>query len=122
MNTISRPLVLIVEDELFVRLVAIDALADEGFEVIDAEHASDALLLLENGSKPHLLFTDVHMPGDMNGIDLAERVRAMHPAVKVIVTSALPLVRKIDHLDAAFLAKPYHLGQLCGIARELMAA
>jgi CheY-like chemotaxis protein len=115
-----RPLVLVVEDEFVVRLVAVHALVEAGFEVIEAEHAREAIGLLKGGAAPHLLFTDVHMPGAMNGIALAAHVFATRPTVKVIITSALPMPTDLDHLGASFLPKPYGLSDLCGLAQDLV--
>jgi CheY-like chemotaxis protein len=118
----QRPLVLIVEDEFLVRLVAVDALVEQGFNVFEAENAAAALLLLDGGSRPHLLFTDVHMPGAMNGIELAEHVFATQPTLKVIITSALPILRDVGHIGARFLPKPYGLTELCELANGLVRA
>ena len=109
--------ILIVEDESIVRLSAVDALTDAGFDVIQAEDAREALAALEGGLKPVLLFTDVNMPGDTNGIELAERAFAKDPTLRIIITSGLPLLRGIGHLPARFLAKPYALTDLCQAAR-----
>ena len=109
--------ILVVEDETIVRFSAADALTDAGFHVIQAEDAREALAALESGLKPSLLFTDVNMPGDTNGIELAERAFAKDPSLMIIITSGLPLLRDIGHLPARFLAKPYALNDLCQTAR-----
>jgi two-component system, response regulator PdtaR len=109
--------ILVVEDETIVRYSAVDALTDAGFEVVQAEDAREALAALAAGLKPFLLFTDVDMPGDTNGIELAERAFAQDPDLRIIITSGLPLLRGIGHLPARFLAKPYALNELCQAAR-----
>ena len=91
----DAPVVLIVEDELLIRMVAADAFAEAGFLVFEAEHADDALLVLAQAAAVHVLFTDVNMPGSMDGIDLAEYLKASAPGLHVIVTSALPIPRPI---------------------------
>jgi CheY-like chemotaxis protein len=114
--------VLIVEDEMFVRMSAVDAFEDGGFTVIEAEHSAAAILVALDNPQIDLLFTDVDMPGEMNGISLAEHLFALRPLMAIIVTSALPLARRIDHLNARFLPKPYAVMELCGIGEELLAA
>jgi CheY-like chemotaxis protein len=116
------PAVLIVEDEILIRMLAAEAFIEAGFIVFEAEHPVHALTLLGNGALVHVLFTDVNMPGQMNGIDLAERLKSQTPGLHIIITSALPLLRPIDHLSAAFLSKPYDPAALSEMARLLVAA
>jgi CheY-like chemotaxis protein len=122
MTNRSRRVVLVVEDELLIRMCAVDALIECGFVVVQAEHSAAAILTASGHPRIDLLFTDVNMPGEMNGIDLAEHLHAAHPALKIIVTSALPLARTVDHLGAQFLAKPYEMMDLCDAADKALAA
>ena len=118
----TKPVVLVVEDEDLVRMLAVDAFIDEGFVVLEAEHAAEALLIYNDAAEIHVLFTDVNMPGLLNGIDLAERLKALAPHLHVIITSALPVLRSVDHLAATFVEKPYDLQAVCETARDLLAA
>src|ERR1700743_1785621 len=118
MVNLSRPVLLIVEDEFLVRLCAVDAFDIDKFEVIEAEHAAGAILIAMKYPRIDLLFTDVNMPGELNGIELAEHLYALRPALKIIVTSALPLLRRVDHLDGYFLPKPYNLSTLSATAER----
>jgi CheY-like chemotaxis protein len=118
----KAPAVLIVEDEQLIRMLAADAFTEAGFLVFEAEHAAAALLVLAGAANIHLLFTDVNMPGMMNGIDLAEQVTAATPELLIIITSALPTQRPIDHLSAAFMLKPYDIQGVCRTAKALLAA
>jgi DNA-binding LytR/AlgR family response regulator len=70
----------------------------------------------------HVLFTDVNMPGALNGIDLAERLRVSAPTLHLIITSALPILRAVDHLAATFVSKPYDAGAVSRTARALLGA
>jgi CheY-like chemotaxis protein len=79
--------VLIVEDEFIVRLTIAEYLRDEGYEVIEAGNADDALDVLKSGIAVDLLFTDVRMPGSMDGCELARQVRAGWPGTPIILTS-----------------------------------
>jgi len=81
------PKILIVEDEFIVRLTIAEYLRDAGYEVIEAGNADEALDTLKSGVPVDLMFTDVRMPGSMDGCELARRVRAEWPATPVIITS-----------------------------------
>jgi CheY-like chemotaxis protein len=122
MDHIARLVVLIVEDEDLIRLCAADAFDPEVYEIFEAEHSAAAIIMALDLPRIDLLFTDVNMPGAMNGIELAEHLFALRPALKIIVTSALPLLRNLDHLQAHFLPKPYDLGVLEPTAHGLLAA
>jgi CheY-like chemotaxis protein len=80
--------VLIAEDEFVIRLVIAEFLREEGYEVIEAANADEALDVFRSGTPVDLLFTDVRMPGSMDGCELAQRVRAEWPSTPVILTSA----------------------------------
>ncbi len=84
------PLVLIVEDEPLIRMYAADLLEEDGFDVVEATTARAALAILEqrNGDVS-ALFTDVDMPGDMNGLELAGIVYSRWPHIAILVTSGV---------------------------------
>ena len=87
------PVVLIVEDEPLVRVGACNMIEDAGFEVIEAASADEAIRILESRSDIRVVFTDVHMPGTMDGLRLAHAVRGRWPPIKIIVTSGRSRVR-----------------------------
>jgi len=122
MNSHPKPVVLIVEDEDLIRMIAVDAFLDDGFVVLEAEHAAEALLIYGSDARVQVLFTDINLPGQLNGIDLAEQLKALDPRLHVIITSALPILRSVDHLPATFIAKPYDLEAVCRTAKYLLAA
>lgn len=99
-----------------------EAFLDADFVVLEAASASEALLVIDGDDAVSLLFTDVNMPGEMNGIDLAEHLKRLMPALHLMITSALPVLRSVDHLEAVFVAKPYRTEDVCRVARDLMAA
>ncbi|MET0538418.1 MAG: response regulator [Xanthobacteraceae bacterium] len=101
----SSVVVLVVEDEILVRMVAVEALEDAGYSTLEAANADEAIQLLETHPEIRLVFTDVQMPGSMDGVKLAEAVRKRWPPVRLIVTSARPKPMLIE--DAIFLPKPY---------------
>jgi CheY-like chemotaxis protein len=122
MSTEAAPVVLVVEDESLLRMLAVDMFEEEGFVVLEAEHAAEALLTQAAHGDIALLFTDVNMPGELNGIDLAERLKALVPTLQIIVTSALPMLRPVDHIPAIFISKPYDTRKVREVARRLLAA
>lgn len=79
--------VLVAEDDLYIRLVIAEYLREAGYEVVEAGSADEAMSVFRSGAAIDLLFTDVRMPGSMDGCDLARRVRAEWPDTRVILTS-----------------------------------
>lgn len=101
-------LVLVVEDEPLIRLGLVSTLEDEGYEVIEASSASEAVEVLERRAKIGFVITDVNMPGSMDGIELAQTVRARDPSVHLIIVSGARSLSGDDLPErAVFLAKPY---------------
>jgi len=117
----TERIVLIVEDEVLIRMSEVDAFSDFGFAVIEAQHSAAAIVVALDNPRIDLLFTDVNMPGEMDGISLAEHLFALRPLLKIIVTSAIPLVREIGHLNGHFLPKPYDVAGLSQISEGLLA-
>ena len=104
----SRPVVLLVEDEPFIRLATADALEDAGFEVIETANAQAAQEVLRRRTDVRVLFTDVKMPGSMNGLELASLVRSRWPHISVVITSGhLEPGNGMLPQEAVFIAKPY---------------
>jgi two-component system, response regulator PdtaR len=79
--------VLVVEDEMIVRMTISEYLRDEGYDVVEAGTADEALTILQNGTGIDLVFTDVRMPGSIDGCELARRIRTHWPKLPVILTS-----------------------------------
>ena len=89
-----RPVVLVVEDEPLMLMDALDLVTGAGFEAIGAKNADEAILILENRNDIRVVFTDVNMPGSMDGIKLAHAVRNRWPPIEIIVTSGLIVRRR----------------------------
>jgi CheY-like chemotaxis protein len=105
--------VLVVEDDDLVRLMAVDLLQDEGFTVIDAATADAAWAILEARDDIAILFTDIEMPGSMNGLDLANRVAVHWPQIRVVITSGrIRLSNKAVPNQGTFVPKPYQSSHL----------
>lgn len=103
---LRAPTVLVVEDEVLVRLMIAHHLREHGFRVLEASHAGEALDTLVADRTIDLLFTDVLMPGVMNGVMLARWVKQNRPAVCVLLTSARSDIAS-DLPDERLFAKPY---------------
>lgn len=111
--------VLVVEDEPLTRMVAADALADGGIMAWEAGDADEALAVLDRHPRIGLVFTDVNMPGEMDGLGLAHEVAGIRPDVKVIVTSGAATVTADDlPTEGTFLPKPYPPQQLVSIVAK----
>ena len=117
----SRPLVLIVEDEALVRWNAVAIVEDAGFDVVDAVNAAEAIEILENRTDIRIVFTDIQMPGGMDGLRLAHLVRNRWPPIKIIATSGRFRLRDDEIPEGGrFLPKPYAVCDLTGTLRELI--
>jgi CheY-like chemotaxis protein len=108
-NSTNMPAVLIVEDEPLVRIGAVNLIEDAGFEVIEAANADEAIGILECRSDVRVVFTDIHMPGSMDGLKLAHAVRNRWPPIRIIVTSGRELIaEQVLPEGGRFFAKPYN--------------
>jgi CheY-like chemotaxis protein len=115
--------VLVVEDEHLIRMDTAASLEATGFIVHEAANAADAIRCLELHSEIRLIFTDVNMPGSMDGLALARYVRRRWPPVKIIVTSGYAKVEEGDLPEGAlFIEKPYYLKHIAETMSELIAA
>ena len=115
-----RPVVLIVEDDFLIRLNAAETIEEAGFDVIEAANADQAIAILEVRSDIAVLFTDIQMPGSMNGLKLAAAVRGRWPPIQIVATSGIIHVRPGDLPEGGrFLPKPYNPTQLRATLREL---
>ena len=115
-------MVLIVEDDFLIRSHTAQIIEDAGFDVIEASNADQAIAILEVRSDIAVLFTDIQMPGSMDGLKLAAAVKGRWPPVQIVATSGLVHVRADDLPEGGrFLPKPYDPTQLTATLRELTA-
>ena len=104
----SKGVVLVVEDDPIVAMVAVDTIQDAGFETIEAPDADTAIAILEARKDIRIVLTDIHMPGSMDGLRLARAIRDRWPPIELILTSGLINVLDRDLPERAiFLPKPY---------------
>jgi CheY-like chemotaxis protein len=119
----KRPVVLIVEDELRLRMNAVDMIDAAGFEVVEAANADEAIEILEARRDVGVVFTDIQMPGSMDGLKLVRAVRGRWPPIKIVATSGHIGVAQTDLPEGGrFLPKPYSAGQVMDVLRELTAS
>jgi CheY-like chemotaxis protein len=117
----KRPVVLIVEDEFLLRMNAVDMIQAAGFEVVEAANADEAIDILEARPDITVVFTDIQMPGSMDGLKLAHAVRGRWPPIKIVATSGHVSVTQKDLPDGGrFLPKPYSPHEITGVLRELI--
>ena len=115
--------VLVVEDETFIRMDVVDMLRAAGFDILEAANADEAIRLLECNSDVRLIFTDIDMPGSMNGLKLSAAVRDRWPPVRIIATSGHFKIQAGDlPLDARFIPKPYQPREIISAIHELTSA
>lgn len=122
----SRPqrqsTILVVEDEVLIRLHVSDCLRDAGFEVLEATDVARALELLESNSSIDLVLTDVTLPGDLDGFALVEWIRVHRPGLPAILTSGKVSEASAGCQDVPFFAKPCDYGKVAEHIRSLLAA
>lgn len=106
----STPLVLVVEDDALLRALTAEYLEDCDFSVLQAESADEAVRLLLANEQVEAVFSDVQMPGSMDGIDLAQWIARERPEVKVLLASGKVLGDQVG--EWPFLPKPYRLGEV----------
>lgn len=117
-----KQVVLVVEDEPFIRLNAVEMIQAAGFEVIDVANADDAIVWLERRLDIAVVFTDIQMPGSMDGLKLAAAVRDRWPPIQIIATSGNVRATADDLPEGGFfLAKPYTANQLTVALRDACA-
>lgn len=118
----SKPIVLVVEDEWLLRMNAVEIVRSAGFEAIEAANADDAIAILETRDDIRIVFTDVQIPGSMDGLRLARAVRDRWPPIRVVATSGR--IRLNDNelpSGGRFVPKPYTPSQISSTLSELVA-
>jgi two-component system, response regulator PdtaR len=115
--------ILIVEDDRFLKLYALDIVEEAGFVALDAGNADEAVAILESRSDIALLLTDINMPGSMDGLNLAHAVRKRWPPIRIIVVSGAVRPAECDlPTDSRFVGKPYRAEAMILEIRSLIGA
>jgi len=114
--------VLVVEDEMMLRMKVMDMVADAGYVPLEAVDADEALAILQSRSDIALMLTDVQMPGSMNGLELAHAVHERWPPIKIILASGqLKLSGSEIPLDSRFFGKPLQSAEIIAEMREMLS-
>ena len=123
MNYELAPVVLVVEDEWLLRLLAVELMEDAGFVALQAANADEAIVILEHRVDIALIFTDVDMPGTMDGLKLAHAVRLRWPPIKIIIVSGKTHLSDAElPSDARFFSKPYSVSGMISELQSLIAS
>jgi len=113
--------VLVVEDEMLLRMRAVDMVEDAGFTPLEAVDADEAVAILESRSDIALLFTDIQVPGSMDGLKLAHAVHERWPPIKIILVSGQLKLANIDiPADSRFFGKPLEASELIAEMRNMI--
>ncbi|MGX9393986.1 response regulator (plasmid) [Nitrobacteraceae bacterium UC4446_H13] len=116
-----RRVVLVVEDEFLLRMLAVDMVEDAGYISLEAADADEAFAILESRSDIALLFTDIQMPGSMDGLQLAHAVYKRWPPIRIIVVSGQlrPAGNDIPN-ESRFFGKPFVAGEMVTEMRNMI--
>ena len=120
----EQQVVLVVEDEVLVRMVISDYLRSCGYKVIEAANADEAIIILDHVEiEVDVVFSDIGMPGSMDGFQLSKWLRANRPTIDVILTGSVPRAADAaaDLCDSGPLPKPYHPQIAADRIKQLMA-
>ena len=115
----DKPLVLIVESEALIRLSAVHIVEDAGYAALQARNADEAVVLLESRNDIRAVFTDIRMPGSMDGLKLAHAIRGRWPPIHLLVTSGADLTDDLKLPEnGRFIRKPYGTEQVTAVLSE----
>src|SRR6478609_2445704 len=117
------PNVLVVEDEMVLRMRAVDIVEDAGFHAVEAVNADQAFSILESRSDISLLFTDIQMPGSMDGLKLAHAVHDRWPSIKIILVSGQVKPSDAERpANSRFFGKPLGVDQMITELQDMVGA
>jgi two-component system, response regulator PdtaR len=120
---VNRPVILIVEDDFLIRMGAVEMIEAAGFAIVEAANADEAMVILEVRLDVTVAFTDIQMPGSMDGLKLAAAIRGRWPPIKIVATSGRVNVRTNDLPEGGlFLPKPYNSAEIVRTLREVTGA
>ena len=115
----ARPTILMVDDEILVRMALAMTLEESGYEVVEAGSGTDALAVVESGATPDLLITDHLMPG-MTGAALAAQVRQAHPALPILMVTGYANLSDEDRKGIEVIGKPVRFDELASRVARLL--
>lgn len=118
----TKPTILVVEDDTLIRMLGVNILEEAGFEVLEAANADEGIAILSEHGHVRLLFSDIDMPGSMDGVELARLVHDRWPSIRLLLTSGhhnLPEAAIPD--DGKFVRKPWSEEFLIGKIRAILS-
>ena len=119
----ANSVVLVVEDDALLRMHAAEMIEEAGFQVIEAQNADEAIVFLESRIDINIVFTDIDMPGSMNGLKLAHAVAHRWPPIRIVATSGHFKMQEGDLPSGGrFIAKPYRSTQIISALHEMANA
>lgn len=119
---LKKEVVLVVEDEPLLRMMAMDLVEDAGFEVVEAANADEAVRILEARADIRIVFTDIDMPGSMDGMKLALSVRDRWPPIEIIIVSGHVRIADRDlPARSVFFSKPYDTQKVTAMLHQMAA-
>lgn len=119
----AKPVVLVVEDDWVQRMNVVETITLAGFEVLEADNADDAIVVLETRREITVVLTDIKMPGSMDGLKLAAAIKLRWPSIRVVATSGVLKAHEVEMPEGSlFLPKPYGAEQILDTLRELTGA
>jgi two-component system, response regulator PdtaR len=116
----SPPVILIVEDDPLLRMLAVEVVEEAGFVALEAGNADEAVSALESRTDISLFFTDIDMPGSMDGLKLAHAVRDRWPPIKILIVSGKVQVHssELPPSNSCFVGKPYQTAAMVAELRS----
>jgi CheY-like chemotaxis protein len=112
--------VLVVEDDAILRALAMEIFSDAGFETIEASNADEAVLILETHLDIRIVFTDIDMPGSLDGIKLAACIRDRWPPIEIILTSGQYAPKDYELPPrSVFIPKPYQFTKVVEVLNKM---
>lgn len=118
----ARQVVLVVEDDPLLRMMAVDMVEDAGFDAIEAGGADEALEILETRPDVDVLFTDIDMPGSMDGVELAKCACRIDRPISIVLTSGNHVLE--DNMlppHSVFFSKPYDFDKVTAVLKKFSA-
>ena len=120
-HSVVPAVVLVVEDEMLLRMRAVDMVEDAGYTSVEAVDADEAVAILESRSDIALVLTDIQMPGSMDGLKLAHTVHERWPPIKIILVSGQLKLAAIDiPADSRFFGKPIEAGEMIAEMQKMI--
>jgi CheY-like chemotaxis protein len=120
-HSVVPAVVLVVEDEMLLRMRAVDMVEDAGYTSVEAVDADEAVAILESRSDIALLLTDIQMPGSMDGLKLAHWVHERWPPIKIILVSGQLKLGTIDiPADSRFFGKPLEAAEMIALLQKMI--